>query len=319
VQLVIAGFAESIALVIAVFTVAGFANAWAQPASNVLITRVVPPARLGVALGLQKSAIPAAALLGGLAVPAIALTVGWRWAFVAGAAFAVASAVHVPAPRRTATAATTRRREGRPDVPTRHLAVLAAGVGFGSAASNALSAFLVVSGVRAGLSEGLAGMLLTLGSLAGVGVRLLVGARADKRPGRTLPAMVTMFVLASGAFVLLSTEVELLYLVGTPIAFATAYAWPGLFQLAVVRSNPSAPGTATGIAMTGTLSGAVAGPVVFGLVASTGNYTAAFGAGFLLAAATIVYVASGLITEPSAPPAPAFTTSSPDLTLSGGI
>ena len=52
-----------------------------------------------------------------------------------------------------------------------------------------------------------------------------------------------------------------------PLAFATGWAWPGLFNLAVVRVNPSAPGAATGITQTGTYLGAVVGPVLFGVVA----------------------------------------------------
>jgi MFS family permease len=302
-QLIIAGVAPGIGPLVALLAVAGLANAWAQPASNVVLARVVPRERLGVALGVQKSAIPAAALLGGLAVPAIALTVGWRWAFVAGAAFAFASAAQVPrtGPR---LGHAIERREGRPDVPTRHLLLLAIGVGFGSSASGALSAFLVLSGVAAGLSEAVSGLLLTVGSLAGIGVRLLVGARADRYPGRTLAAMAVMFGIASLSFVLLATGEEALFFVATPLAFATAYAWPGLFHLAVVRTNPSAPGAATGIAMTGTLSGAVAGPVIFGAIAGQGSYGAAWllGAGFLVAAALVVGLSSRLIREPASPP-----------------
>src|SRR5690606_8152837 len=94
----IAALAPSIWVIVGLLGVAGLANAWAQPASNVLLARVVSPDRLGVALGVQKSAIPAAALLGGLAVPTIALTVGWRWAFVAGSTFALMAATRVPHP-----------------------------------------------------------------------------------------------------------------------------------------------------------------------------------------------------------------------------
>lgn len=295
-QLAIAGGARSLAVLVGLLAVAGFANAWAQPASNVVLAGVVPPDRLGLALGLQKSAIPAAALLGGLAVPAIALTAGWRWAFVAGAAFALLSALQVP--RAARSSAPARRPEGRPDVPTRDLAILAVGVGLGSSASNALGAFLVLSGVEAGMGEATAGLLLTLGSIAGIGVRLLVGLRADRATGGTLTVIAAMFVVASVAFVLLAMGSVPLLVVGTPLAFATAYAWPGLFQLSVVRSNPSAPGVATGIAMTGTLSGAVAGPVVFGAVA-TASYAAAWltGAGMLVVAAVIVLVSSRRIVE----------------------
>jgi predicted MFS family arabinose efflux permease len=301
VQLAIAGLGRSIGVIVAMLAVGGLANAWAQPASNVLLARVVAPGRLGVALGVQKSAIPAAALLGGLAVPSIALTVGWRWAFVAGAAFAFASAIQVPSPAADVVARRHGRREGKPDVPTKHLLFLAVGVGFGSSASNALSAFLVLSGVAAGLSEGTSGLLLTAGSVAGIGVRLLVGSRADRYPGRTLAAMAVMFAIASTSFALLATGVEALFLIATPLAFATAYAWPGLFHLAVVRTNPSAPGAATGLTMTGTLTGAVAGPVLFGFIATHGSYGAAWlvGAAFLVAAALVVGLSSRLIREPS--------------------
>jgi MFS family permease len=306
VQLSIAAFGSSITLVVAMLAVGGLANAWAQPASNVLLARVVPRARLGVALGVQKSAIPASALLGGLAVPAFALTVGWRWAFVAGAAFAFASAAQVPGARSGAVARIGHRPEGKPDVPTKHLLFLAAGVGLGSSASNSLSAFLVLSGVAAGLSEGTSGLLLTFGSVAGIGVRLLVGSRADRYPGHTLIVMAAMFAVASTSFVLLATGVEALFVLATPIAFATAYAWPGLFHLAVVRTNPSAPGAATGLTMTGTLAGAVAGPVIFGAIATHGSYAAAWlvATAFLLGAAVIVGLSSRLIREPSTSPSP---------------
>ena len=68
----------------------------AQPAANLLLARAVPADRQGLAFGIKQSAIPAAAMLGGLAVPSIALTWGWRWAFAAGGAFALMSAVTVP-------------------------------------------------------------------------------------------------------------------------------------------------------------------------------------------------------------------------------
>jgi 4-diphosphocytidyl-2-C-methyl-D-erythritol kinase len=50
-----------------------------------LLARRVEVARRATAFAVKQSAIPAAMLLGGLAVPALALTVGWRWAFAGGA------------------------------------------------------------------------------------------------------------------------------------------------------------------------------------------------------------------------------------------
>lgn len=298
-QVLIALAVQQLWLLIVLLAIGGLANSLAQPASNVYLVGLVPQQRLGLALGIQKSAIPAAALVGGLAVP-IAADVGWRWAFVAGAAFALFAAWQVP----QVPTGTVRKRVDRtavPDVATSTLLILAIGVGFGSSASNALSAFLVRGGVEAGLGESGAAGLLVVGSILGIGVRLLFGHRADGRPGRTLAFMVWLFAAAAVTFVLLSFEQTVLFIVATPLAFATAYAWPGLFHLAVVRSNPSAPGVATGIAMTGTLAGAVGGPLVFGVLAEHVNYTAAWlsAAGFLVIACVFVAAADRRIHEPA--------------------
>ena len=51
--------------------VSGLANAWAQPAANLYVARGVSGRRQGLALGIQKSGIPTASLLGGLAIPTV--------------------------------------------------------------------------------------------------------------------------------------------------------------------------------------------------------------------------------------------------------
>ena len=56
-------------------------------------------------------------------------------------------------------------------------------------------------------------------------------------------------------------------LAGVPLAFGAGWAWPGLFNLAVVLANPASPGAATGITQTGTYMGAVLGPLLFGFLA----------------------------------------------------
>ncbi|MGA9278431.1 MFS transporter, partial [Ilumatobacter sp.] len=69
--------------------IAGAGNALNQPAANLMLATHVGPTRMGFALAVKQSGMPAAALLGGGAVPAIALTVGWQWAYAIGAALAI--------------------------------------------------------------------------------------------------------------------------------------------------------------------------------------------------------------------------------------
>lgn len=268
----------------------GVVNAGAQPAANLLLARTVPASRQGLAFGIKQAAMPLATLLGGVAVPALALTVGWRWAYVGGAALALVAVAVAPG-NGSATARRTRGGPSRPNAPLGPLTVLGVGVGFGAAAAGALATFLVSAGVDAGLGADEAGWLLTFGSLAGVVARLWVGARADRRGGGHLRVVAVMLGGGAVAFVLFSLGGPSTYLVVTPLAFGMGWAWPGLFNFAVVRNNADAPSHATGITQTGTYLGALAGPLAFGWVAETWSYPEAWLLGatwYLLGAAAVI-------------------------------
>lgn len=254
--------------------VAGVANALGQPASNLYLTRSVRSGRQGLAFGLKQSAVPTAALLGGAAVPALALTVGWRWAFGIAAVGAVAGALAVPrgsppAPAVTAEAPVHALRVGP-------LVLLGAGGAFGFAAATALTGFLVDAAVSAGIGPAPAGLLLSLGSALAIGARLVVGGRADRREGGHLLVVTVMLATGSAGFLLLATARPVLMVAGTVVAFATAWGWSGLYFYAVVTLYPRAPGAAAGLVQSGTFFGGIAGPLVFGGVVQAWGYGPAY-------------------------------------------
>jgi MFS family permease len=156
------------------------------------------------------------------------------------------------------------------------MATLALGICFGAAAGGTLGSFLVSAAHDSGLSEGAAGWLLTVGSCAGIAVRLLAGVRADRRDGGHLRVVALMLLLGAGAFALLAVGEPWAYVVAGPLGFMTAWAWPGLFNLAVVQANPTSPAAATGITQTGTYVGAVAGPLLFGTIADHAGFRTAW-------------------------------------------
>ncbi len=294
--------ARSWAVLTAFVALAGLTNAFAQPATNLYIARGIRPGRQGIAIGIQKSGVPAASLLGGLAVPTLGLTIGWNWAFVFGAILALAASVYVPStlpkpggpsapagpaaraklsgpePAQAAPAADkASARPARPDVPTRLLALLATATGLGAAGSGSLGGFFVVSGVEIGFDEAVAGILLVVGSVIGIVTRLALGVAVDKGSVGAWSALTVMFLVAAAAFGGLATGSKTTLIAVLPFAFATAFAWPSVYHLAVVRANPSAPGAATGITMTGSFTGAVGGPLIFGVLAETASYSWAWG------------------------------------------
>jgi MFS family permease len=328
--LVIAATAHSFVTLLAPLAVAGAANAVCQPAANLLIARAVPPDRQGLGFAVKQSAVPTATLLAGFAVPALALTLGWRWAYVgaallalgtiplvpSGAAALVANAPpSAPPPLPEAAPAVPLVEDGtgsarsrwrrfrrqhhhdpamalhrKTEVPFSVMTMLTVAIGFSAAAGGTLGSFLVSAAVDAGIGEGSAGYLLTLGSLAGICVRLLAGLQADRRTGGHLRVVSIMLLLGAGMFALLATGQPWAYLVAGTAGFCTAWAWPGLFNLAVVQANPSHPAAATGITQTGTYIGAVSGPLLFGLIADHSSYSAAW-----IVAASFALVGSALM------------------------
>jgi len=287
----VALFAGSWAGLVACLVLGGLANAVAQPATHLSLAREVPAGRQGFSFGIKQAAIPTATLLAGLAVPGIAVTFGWRWAFVGGAALALAVAFLVPA---EAAGGVRRLKEARvKDVRTASLVLLALGIGLGSTAATPLGAFIVESSVAAGMKVGTAGLLLALGSAFSIVVRVAFGRLADGMTGGRLRLVAAMLGLGVVGFVLLATGVDGLLVIGTLLAFGAGWGWPGLFNFAVVLTNPRAPAAATGITQTGASGGAALGPLVFGLVAEASSYSVAWLVSGAIALVAMVAVVIG--------------------------
>ena len=289
VVLALESLAPSFELLVLCLVAGGLTNALAQVASNLLIARCIDPLRQGWSLALKQAAVPAATLLGGLAVPLLAVTVGWRWAYAAATVVAVAALVLVPGGVVAPGGRNRERRRG--DVPLGPLVLLASAAAAATLANGSLATFVVSAGVDAGLGESAAGLVLTGGSAAGLSMRLLAGARADRRGGRHLPVVSALLLGGTVGYLLLAPGTVVTHLLGALVAFGSGWAWPGLFNLAVVRLNPGAPAAATGITQTGVYLGALVGPIVFGVVVDASGY----GTAWLLAAGASALASAGVL------------------------
>ena len=249
----VAVFARSFSALIFCLVLGGLSNATAHPATHLFLARKIPQERQGLAFGVKQAAIPTATLLAGLAVPILATTVGWRWAFASAAALALVIALLIPKGRMKVNSSPNVMRNG--DARLAPLVLLALGMALGSAAANPLGAFIVESSVAAGLQVGVAGLLLALGSAAGIGVRVMVGWITDRRQRGSLNLVAGMLIIGTIGFLLLASGAQWLLLIGTLLAFAAGWGWPGLFNFAVVKTSPGAPAAATGITQTGASGG----------------------------------------------------------------
>jgi len=264
----------------------GLANSLGQPAANGFIVRSVPEGRRALAFAVKQSAIPLSTLLGGLAVPVLALTVGWRWAFAAAAVAATAILAARPEPLPGA-------RTPAPGERLLHLApllILGGSAAFAAAAANSLGAFVTASAVNIGFGEASAGWIQAAGSATGLCVRLAVGWLADRGAARDFSLVVAMMAGGVLGFAFLGTDSLVLFSFGVAIGYGLGWAWPGLFNYAVAQRHLAAPAAATGITQSGVYIGGAAGPLVFGLVAENHSY----GLAWLLTAASAAIAATGV-------------------------
>lgn len=280
--LALAGLATtgSYGTLLAWMAAAGVATNLSQLGANLKLSGAVPAVRQGQAFGIKQAAIPGATLVAGVAVPTIALTVGWRWVFVVTAVTSLVVAV-VQLRGRDGRRTPRASKVGAPARLHRpSLAVLAAAAGFGTATATAMGAFLVEYTMTIDIDAGVAGWVLGIGGLSAILSRIAMGSLADRREGGNLlltTGMMAIGAVAVAAFPHVTTVVPLAVL--TVLAYAIGWGWAGLFNFAIVRRHRHAPAAATGITQIGVYAGGVTGPIVFGLIVTNLGYEVAWSVG----------------------------------------
>ena len=289
-MLVVAVAAQETAALVAALVVAGWGNGVGQPASNDLIARAVASTRHGLAYGTKQAAIPLATMAAGIAVPVVAIPLGWRPAFALGAGLALLVVLTVPSGRRLPPSGTATPTEAAGPFRRAPLLVLSAGVMLGAGSGNALGSFFVATAVDSGISPATAGVLAAVASGAGAAARIAFGWLADRVRTKWLNVVAAQMALGGLSYALLGTGVEGLIAAGAVIGYCTGWAWAGLSTFAVTRMHPGMAARATSITQGGMGAGAALGPLAFGLIAGATSYSVAWyaNAGMALLAGVVV-------------------------------
>jgi len=287
--LALAALAQSAASLIALLATAGFGNALASPSVSAALKHDVPPERQGLAFGAQQAGASIGALLAGLALPAVAIPLGWRWTYVAVAALALAAAAyapgHIPRPEPA--------QRGRPPKGLTTVHAIGLTAFLASAASVGFVSFIVSYAVDNGIDQSAAGILLAVVSGFAAACRIALGALADRGGQQALRPVPAMFLVSAGAYLLLIAGEPALIVIAALLAGSFGWAWPGALNLAVVQMSPEAPAWAVGVMLAGLFGGAVVGPLAIGLLGDHGHFAAAWilCAGLaVLAAATVWFL-----------------------------
>jgi MFS family permease len=271
-------FTDGWGIMVAFLCLAGVGVAIIDPGLAILVDRAIPVGRQGLAFGVKEASIPASTLAAGIAVPAIALTVGWRWSFAIGLLPWLVVITLLPSldiRPRPSPKVDDDQTAGTPPRRWALLLVTAAG-GLGTAAATGVGIFLTDSAVSMGLSPAGAGLLLATGSVAGVIARVGTGVVADRSGGPQFRLIAVMLAVGATTMAIGGAGSIGLLILGTIGTFAGGWAWTGLYFLSLVKIYPERPGTVVGIATAGLGMGNAAGPLLFGVMASQFSIRAAW-------------------------------------------
>lgn len=293
---------------IVVLAVSGAGYAFCSPTSNLLVIAVVPLRRQASVLGFKQTAPPLLMAAAGATLPALAHVHGWRWAVALGLLLPAAVLVGVRGllesgvPVRSARGGQgpASRVPGAtapaPVAPLRALPVIVA-AGLGTLSVATITGFAVFTLVSVDVVPARAAGVVAGGSLLAVLARIGAGRYLDSRPVEDLAPVLLVMGLAVLALAMVAAGTfgaaggaeswRALVIAGVVLSLVTAWTWPALLLLMVVRRS-SGPGAASGLLQLGSGIGCAVGPVGFGLLAGAGHRGWAWG---LMTAATVLAMA----------------------------
>jgi cyanate permease len=143
---------------------------------------------------------------------------------------------------------------------------------FLSFGAGALNAWVVESGVDAGLGKGSAGLMLSVGAALGIAIRVSWGMRLDHMTRH--PFVVAGVMALGGAIGVLGLSYRLptIHIIATVLAFSGGWIWPVFLNFGVVRANEGRAASSTGVTQTGVYLGVFAAPLTAGAIIERSGY-----------------------------------------------
>lgn len=296
VTFLILGAASAYVMLLVGALAGAFAQAAANPATNKLIAESVPLGERGMITGVKQSGVQAGLFLGGLTLPTLAVTLGWRSAYLVVAsvplAFAVVTAWRVPAAPRASGEHRTERHNTLPSAIW-----WLTGFGFLLGFSGAVTFLLPLFAEETlGLSPVAGGIAVAVIAFVAVPGRILWSGFAERTGAfrGSLGAMAVLSIAAAGLFYASGAVAPWLLWPAAILIAAGSSSWNSVGMLAVmVEAGAALTGRASGIVLFGFLTGLGIAPPIFGaIVDHTGSYDLMWLLSALTATAAAVLIAA---------------------------
>ena len=263
--------------------VAGLAQGWGNPATNMAIATGVPSELRGLTTGIKQSGVQVAVFTSGVAVPTVASAWGWRAAMwgVAGVSVLCLAGLRFiteldDAPPRPARGSRSAAAAGRLSPFVYQVGLFGFLLGFVGGGLGRFTPLFAEEAV--GLSPTTAGLVFAVSGLVAIPTRIAAGRLLDR--GASARRMLVVMGGAGAASILVTLgatwgPIALLWF-GTVLNGMTLGSWNTAANLSMIRQTGNT-GRASGVLLFGFLLGLTAGgPAVGAMIDATDGYTTAW-------------------------------------------
>ena len=255
------------ALIFAVLVI-GVGQTLANPATNKMIAHEASGRRRGLITGIKQSGVQAGTFVGGVTFPALAVAIGWRGvplllSFVSALALLIGWWVLPRHPRERH----LRRDAAAAPIPPSTWWIAGYAFLMGAGGSPVFSFLPLYAIEEVGVSEAVAGLVVGVSALLGVGARIVWSVGADRRGEYAWPMVViSAIAVAAGLATIAAEPLGVIVLwVSALLGYLSISAWNSVAMLSIiVEAGPRASGRASGIVMLGFMAGLAISPPFFG-------------------------------------------------------
>lgn len=289
----VASQADGYAVLLLSLALGGIPLALSNPVTNKLIAEHVDRGSQGVVIGFKQSGVHVGAMVAGAALPAAAVVLGWRGAYLASVVVMAVGAVVVVrlaphgSPRERSAGARGSRSSNRLVVALGMYAFF-----MGAGLASVYTYLPLYASERAGFDPQSAAFLVALLGFVGTVSRITWGFLGDRMDDPSMPLTVMGFTATSAIVLLLfaGTLGSWALWTASVLLGASAAAWNAVAMLIVVqRVRFEGAGRASGMVQAGFFAGFSGSPLLFGVVAdATGSFTVGWTGCAVLFACTLV-------------------------------
>ena len=263
---------NSLVVICASLAIGGLGNALATPGIAQLVQDRIELRKQGLAYGFKQSATGLSTLIGGAAIPFVALDNQWRYVFGLGVLFSLGTLLKLRGMSSSKLSDLRKLHKKELKVSrtkakhsySSEVKLISTSFAIGAAVGAGLITYLPLSIAEVGLNSTESSFVLILASSSSLITRFVVLLYMDRTKIDSIRICIGMMFLGSIGLFGLSTMSKGVITISSLISYAFGWGWIGLITYKMLRISDGNLGSNVGLMQAAAAVGSISGPIALG-------------------------------------------------------